>query len=747
MPFFHVENLATSKLFLGIQPWEFVITADIPKEVRSSKDARQKWYTTPETKHYFYTGIEPLANTRRPSDNNPPFYLHAFVADYDNLKMSKDQVMRAIDRLQVKPTWLEQSLGSNWRLVWELESPFLFGGDGKFCEFVLLQAEKWLNLDCLPEWDKAAFESFSRLYCNGGVWEKLPYGKVDVEASQGFLVRCAKKYGRFAATPEEENIPLEEVYEALKAKFPKFEWPGPFEVESMGPSFWVEGSTSPKSAIVKPGGMFSFAAHALRDFTPWGDPDLLGRDFVRDNKDSRIAKATVGMFMDNSDVCWKKDAASDTYTPYSPRAVTVYMKTECRLSGEKKKGEAASQVDEALSFLKEHQRVDRVAPFAGRRPGLIIQGTKKMLNIYSCKPIEPATGAQKFGPQGDFPFMSAVLEELYSPEPTQLARLLAWGSHLYSSFFHWDPRPGHTIISAGGKSTGKTLVNREFFGKLVGGFADAASWLIGGGNFTSLFLENPYLVLDDDSAVCSYETEQKLTGLVKKLVSNQAFEYSAKYIPSCMVEYIGRLGITVNLDYRSTRLVGSFDSAVLDKVMLFRCVEKMEKLKYPDRGEIERMLLRERPHFARYLLDYVAPDFVERDPENRFGFLHWHEPTLLAETHQSSRVAPFKEILIRALTNWFHENPDAAYYEGAQVDVFQLLRTLDTGTGMLRSMRETQLNANLEQVHRDKFLVSTFSTGANNIRLWRFERPKQLMAGTVIASPVQDAGAYNPFVK
>ena len=145
-----------------------------------------------------------------------------------------------------------------------------------------------MKLDLLPGLDRKAFEEPSRLYCNGCDWKPTGFGPVPAEKSQAFFVECGKRF-RFKGG-DDELVPLDLVEKAVKEKYPNFNWPGDFTLDSQGPTFWIPESVSPLSAIVKPGGMFTFAMHASKPFYCW--TDLLGKEFSAKFQQDSIAQAT-----------------------------------------------------------------------------------------------------------------------------------------------------------------------------------------------------------------------------------------------------------------------------------------------------------------------------------------------------------------------------------------------------------------------------------------------------------------------
>src|SRR5208282_2963138 len=75
-----------------------------------------------------------------------------------------------------------------------------------------------------------------------------------------------------------------------------------FTLASLGPSFWIDASTSPMSAIVRETGMQTFSAHASKGFYRWAD--LLGLDFIKTYSAKAVGKLVDGIFHDGK-VYWR----------------------------------------------------------------------------------------------------------------------------------------------------------------------------------------------------------------------------------------------------------------------------------------------------------------------------------------------------------------------------------------------------------------------------------------------------------
>lgn len=710
MSFFACKNLVT-QVFEPCVPWEFAITETITANIRKVKSDRQTWYNTVSTAHQFYTGIEPENPNMRVGKENPPRKIHAFCADFD-APISDERAAEAIAAMKIKPAWTERSLGGNLRLIWTLPYPLLVDDYG-FCGFLLGCAVKWLNLDLLPALDEGAFTTPSRLLCNGGVWKSTGHGPIREIDLQAFFVAAGKK---FNFTPSATtDIPLSIVRAELEKRYPTtFNWPGDFVLDSQGPTFWVPESLSPLSAIVKTGGMFSFSANVTKPFTPWSE--ILGAEFVKDYINTSITKATMNVWWDGKH-SWR--IIKGDYESMGSGETENYLLVNCGLS-KKKGGETGSPLDLALNHIYTENRVKAAVPFVFKPHGLIISQGMRMLNTYNRRAIIPAEGAQKWGPHGNFPFISHWLDNLFNPA-SQLAYVLAWCKTYFSSAFYMEPHPGQNGFFLGGVGIGKTLFNRFVIGLIVGGYVDASTFLVDGENFNSHLFHSPHWCLDDDSPTGSAAQMHRLHALFKKLAANQQFTYNEKFKVSGMTEWAGRIGVTANLDFSSTRIIGPMDNSSRDKTCIFRCVEELP-FKFPSRPETMKILDRERPYFMRFVLDHEVPDFIERD--SRYGFRYYHEPTLLTQAQHTNPASPFKEVLLDTMKTHFEGNPQATEWKGTLSNLLRLMNGGGENDMTMRSIRPEQANRYLENIAKEGLIPCSTETNAMNMRIWIFHNPK-----------------------
>lgn len=709
MPFFYAQNLTEQQMFTG-NPWEFVTTENITEQIREDKQTRQDWYRNIATRHCFYTGFEGSnPNQRVSKTDNPPRKILLWSADYD-IRIPKDRVLEVVRDMKIKPSYIETSLGKNPRLIFILPFPLMVD-DYDFAVYVQQQAMKFLRLELLPGLDEGAWTSPERLLCNGGVWEATGHGPIPENALQAFFVECCRGF-RFNSTST-TDVPLSIAEKGCREKYPNMDWPGDFSEGAQGPTFWIPASTSPMSAIIKKDGILTFSASADKLFYTWGD--ILGPDFVKDYATNAIALATKDKWWDENNFWRKKHGI---YCPCKKDEMVTHFKVDCGIPAEATKGKK-NMMEECFAHLYNEQNVSNAAPYLFRPPGLIIYQGKRRLNTYVNLVVKPASELTAWGQHGKFPLHSLILDGLFDP-PSQLAIWLAWHKHFYQCGLNQDPQPGCMCFLMGGVGVGKTLTNREIVGGSVGGFADASGFIVHNESFNMHLFEVPLWCLDDDTTNSDYAASQARTqAILKKLVANKDFMCNQKFRNAGMTEWSGRIVATTNLDFASTRLVGTGENGSSDKISMFKCA-RLAKLQYPERNELIKILNAERPYFLRWLLEYNPPDYVIRS--TRFGYASYQEPSLLEQAHQTSRHTPFKELLMEALLKHFEDNPTATEWRGTVTQLQRMLAFNPQNEIVLRSLKLDQINRYLEHVERGGDIKCRVETGPLKTRVWVFEK-------------------------
>lgn len=709
--FFAVKNLTEQTTSLCV-PWEFVPTATISDQVRHSKKDRQEWYRSTATAHQFYTAIEGVNPNQRVSKSNPPHRIHAIVADYD-LPLDPTRIGDAISKMKYPPFQVERSLGGNVRLVWTLSRP-LMAESKDFTIFILQQAKKWLSMELLPGLDEPALEDPCRLYCGGAEWAATGAPAIAEPAIQKFFFDCGERFN-FRDIGTGAEIPLDIVEAELRKKYPAFKWPGDFQENASGPSFWVPGSESTNSAIVKKGGMFTFSAHADRPFYDWDS--LLGADFTAEFKTNCISTATSGIYFDGR-LFWLMNDEEGRYISMSKETLITHLRVYGRVSSAHDKKTGLSMLERCLAHINVYNHVEGAAPILFQPVGRIdYNGTKLVNTAPKSKLVRPSGVSGAWGE--NFLFVAAVLDNLFSPVEPQRTAFLSWLAHFFKHAYDGNPSPGQNLVLCGGPGVGKTLVGREVLGGLMGSHCDASKFLTGESNFNSPLFSSAVWCVDDEMCAGSDAANRTFTAHLKSCAANQSFTFRKKFENDVTISWAGRIIVSMNADEVSLRSLPSLEGNILDKISLFRCAPAPLVI-FPERHIIKQMLVEQLPHFAQWLLDFQIP--TEWVGDSRYGTKPFHESTLIDRSHQSGRSASFKEILIQYLQQWFADNPQAKEYRASVTQLVRGLHADFLNESIMRSLKLEQINRHCEAIAKEGVLVMRSETGARKTRLWIVER-------------------------
>lgn len=729
---FSLPNLV-SKTVTPCTPWTFKGT--IPDEVRGKdgKKLRDDWINNPDTSHQCYSGFEGLNAGGRISggkkvsadEENPPFRLHAFVADLD-CPVSQEELAAGLERIKFVPNYYEKTLSGNARLIWLLESPVTLPSRKFAVELLELALVRMRVEQIAPALDKPAWLEPNRYYTNSGdFWELNPTVRVGSALLQGWMLEVAEKH-HWKKQKNAVAIPLPLVFAAIEKKYPNHNWQGEFVEESQGPSFWLANSTSPKSAIVKPTGLFTFSSSATKAFYSWSD--LLGVDFVNTYEAEMLGQAVKDIYHDGKQY-YRSDGYLD-WKPFSKEDVQSHLVTSRGLNPAKE-GEQSSELSRAMEYIRDWQGIVGAAPFVFQPPGIIVKNGNKFLNTHTRKvvaPVDAGTGSKKWG--DGFPFLAKYLDGLLDPvEQTDF--LLSWLHRFYSGAYNLNLESGQNVFLLGPQGVGKTFFSQGILWSLMGGGAEAESYLLGKTDFNSELFECAVWSVDDNAATVDKTTHRKFSSITKKMAANTTFQYHAKFRVPCSVDWLGRVVVTANDDEQSARIVPDMSISNRDKVDLLRTSRKAPVI-FPDRRGCQKILREELPHFARFLLEYSIPTQCLGD--SRFGVLAYHEKSLMATAEQSSDSSGFLEILEDWMETYFAENPAVTQWEGSS---FQLLKRLNSDAlGSLAGVR----NLTGEAVNRGMSSLKSKGLpfecdGTGMTRRWIIKKPEGRKAVPLPTSP------------
>lgn len=638
-PLFCLENLV-SQTVKQARVWEETLTP--PEEVRKNKSARAAWISDPSTKWRCYSLVEGLnphlrvARGRGSVEGNPPYRLHGLIGDYDS-PISEDQMLESVRKSVLPPALAERTLSGNWRLIWFFEEPLILA-NAEFASLVLQEAVQVIE-HVLPRFDRNACIRPTQYFTTSGDWRVLDANaKIDRDTVLGWAFAAAQKLK--TKDLDGVELPLGEIERKLREKYPAFsKWTGPFVEGARGPTFWIPESQSPNSAVVTTKGFITFSAHASRGFYSWAD--LLGPEEVA-KWSAELTGAQVRDIYWDRRYYWVLNSLGH-WTPYDRVDIQRWLRTARGVSPKVDKA-GVSAIDRALTYIQEHQAVEIAAPFVFYPPGPQILNGRRVLNISTKTPMQPAAELTEWGPTGKFPWLSAFLEGLLQREHMQLELWLAWTKRAYSSYLERAPVAGQVLFLIGPPGVGKTLMSRAILGELFGGFAEAGPYLLGEDSFNAELFASGLWCVDDNSASTDLSKIRRWTSALKRIAANMSFRYNEKFRTASVVDWSGRLVITCNADAESSRLLPDLSASVRDKLIILSAHQ--HNVPFPPAPKLRQVIKTELPYFARWLLDWTPPETVMGDA--RFGTRAFIHPSLVALTEISSVLAGYRALV----TNW-----------------------------------------------------------------------------------------------
>lgn len=714
---FFLRNLSSSQIHTGIAPWEFQPEEPIPDIVRKDKAARDAWINAPSTKHCVYTlhqGSVPNARISAPrtdGEGNPIHSSFGLVADYD-APMPEDAVLKLARKLPYPPNWIEKTLSGNWRYVWLFEEPVVWPSH----DFARHFFKRFSSFAFDPGagsagFDRGAWEAIERLWTNSCDWRKVQDAPIPSIIAHGWLIKASESF-KFDGKEMGPTIPLEVVATELEKRFPRFaEWPGEFTLASQGPTFWVDASTSPKSAIVRETGMQTFSAHAVKGFYSWRD--LLGDAFVKDYEARSAAEAVEGIYWDGKQYWFAN--GSGHWRGHEKADLALMLKVRRGVSNKPDKS-GVSAIERAIQHIHEHQYIEGAAPFVFQPTGIIVRHGLRFLNISTRRVLQPAP--EPCGPER-FPLLDRYFAGLMRNDEQSLW-LRGWIYVGYEGAYFLRPIPGQVLFLAGPANVGKTLLNRGILGRIFGGFAEPHSFVSGTDSFNSELFDVGFWPIDDGSTSSDPRKARYMWEQFKRFSAQNTFRCNEKFRKASLVEWAGRVCVTCNADPESIRQIPDLSISNRDKVILLRTAEK-PPIEFPPRHELDEILDRELPFFLRHLLDWKMPDAIRGD--SRFILKPYADPTLVEVSHQSSPTAGFAEILADWKEDYFNvRNPKAEYWEGSAAKLVKDILLDPTAGPLMRPFTIDAVGRHLVQLQLKGAPLEIIEDNNSQTRTWRIYR-------------------------
>lgn len=659
--FYALRNLRDQVTFEIDKPWEQWGKFPVPKNIKE-RDTLVKWRMKPATKHAFISGIaglDPRVRVTKPSGKhdelaNPPQTMHAVIVDYDAACREAD-VRNVLENenppSEYYPNFICDSFRpGHKRLVWLFDQPLtLTGHFGATLAFTKSLARHIGARHWLPGFDESSTNP-GQYFSIGTNWVELsplpiPHHVLSHWAS---VAESSVTFASGAIAPP----PIEKLAQLVEDRFPG-RWPGSFDLGQRGPVFFMSDANNPTSAVVFPEGMRTFST-GTKGFYTW--EEIFGSRTI-----DELRGETQGIWRDK--VVWAQDTGKywlqldhkDEWRPLPKDGITDFLVCTAGMSSRPPKGGGGSQVTNFLNQVRINNAVEEALPFVFHPQGRMFYNGSWVLNTSRVRvlaPAPPLTGINEdFHEAGErrFPWLYKFLTGFFCPvrhrpkwvpeeiplEEVQLWHFLAWVYRFYVPALAQKPLPGQAVVVGGIPGRGKGLLSNGILGRLMGGHSESARFFVNDEQWTSEILKCPIMTIDDDTTADDVKSHRVYTTKLKRMVANAQATYNKKYGSAGRVQWLGRVIITCNLDPDSLRILPDMNQGNADKIMLFQAGEGKP---LEDMNQINEILDRELPHFARWLCEWRVPSWLLAGDE-RFWVRPYHHVSLLeAATEQGSAI-------------------------------------------------------------------------------------------------------------
>jgi len=674
-----------------LRPWDHVpAKGSVPESAFLSKIAFDAYAKSGDTKHVFYYAVEPLNPSMRPGKQNPPVSLHGLIADYDvkgGKHITEAEVQSVTKSLpeHLLPTFAHATFSGGARLVWLFDRPVACELEVVRTAFLDMASKRLTLQNLLPGWDKPAFHAYQTTYDVGTRdWSRIG-APLPASLLEQWLIEASLLLKPGSIKTDGVEIPIDEVSKKVFEVFPN-RWVGEFDIGRRGVVFFDPVSVNPTAAIVTATGVLCFGQ--AKCHYSWAD--IFGKAWVEGFVQDKLGDVTKDIWSDGKNY-WYADLRG-VMLPHNRETAVLHLRA-MGLSAEKASG--LSEVEKALQHINQAKWVDTVAPLVfDTRSVVDVQG-KRTLNTSRIKVMQPSDDDGVWGPEGNFPWLSKLLDSAFEPtvgdNPTdQLDHFLAWFAHFYKGALSGTQSKGHALFLCGPAETAKSFLSNIIVGSAVGGGFPASDFIQGRTEFNKGLSESGLWLMDDSSPAEGNDADaRKFASRLKSLVVNGTFVVRALYRDGVDVSMAGRrIILTVNNDPHSMRMLPTLDGSIADKVMML--LAKRPEVDFSrDYSKNEAKVLSELPCFLRWLLDHETPKRVVEHRGRLFCKPYIHESLRLG-----SSVANGVTDLLQVIDVYFRSITDPLSSSGSEA----LIGTAADLLGKLNQCDATRALANKETV-------------------------------------------------
>ena len=629
-------------------------TADRVLPAFRDKEEYRKWCVAPNTSHAFVSFFEGMNPGLRVSSANPAVLCHGLIGEFDARTDTMDP-----DQSPIPPMWMCQSFSGHARAFWPFASPINVEHPKLSEAFLKIAFREVKAARLAPGFELKESCERGKYFEVGRNWTALAEHPIPANVLEGWLFRASSDVDWSKEAP---NIPLEKIVEELARRWPAG-WPGgwdQFKEGARGVRFWEGGDAL--AVIVTAAGFVCFTGD--KPFVPWST--ILGSDWMRQAQDNLIGATVKDIFFYPQSGHFYRETPSLGWTKFNATDLRIHLR-KAGLSDDQKKGEAVSQVEDALNYMHNNKGVAYAGSLAGRAAGLRKVAGRPVLVLDSPAVIPPATG--------EFPVIQQWMDNLFDWESEQCVCILGWLKYSYIAISTHTFRPGQVLALSGEALCGKSIWQNEIITPIVGGrVGDPFMFMSGASAFNGNLFGAEHMMIEDKHSSTSISSRRELGSHFKSFTVNRNQSCHAKGKDAITLDPIWRTSISFNSEAENVCIMPPMDDSIRDKVMLVKARSRPWPMPTETDEQWNAFLATVRaelPAFIHYILSLELDDSLKCP---RFGVKSYHNPELLEAL---SELAPEIRLweLIQASCVF-----DGGVFKGSQDDLTQKLYDSDKGS-------------------------------------------------------------------
>ena len=573
-----------------------------------SPETYRRWAMDPNTQHCHFSGTIGENPNARVSNQNPPEFSVAFVADFDDT-FDREILSKKIARAKYPPTYISKTKSNRLRAVWEFESPARFSGDASLAREFFRVLGKHLKLsNFYTGLDIKSYEP-TQIYDIGSNWErtgaKLPPPIITDVLFEA--INSNKKYH------EASQIPWEAIRDEVSRKYGdkvRLHRNAAFSPGERCNAFWLDGIND-SAAYIFEAGIYSYSQNR---FAHWDE--ILGETFVNEFRAATRDNVTKDWFVCDSVIY---EVIGDRVHKRGREWFGDFLE----VTGVQKKDKSGY-----LQFLRQSKSVDAVGPVVYGAQPVAKSGGSRILNTSRIRLTQPEPG--------EFDAWTELLAHLFKNDDESRFHILRWIQHAYESArlvsLGKPGTRGLALFLCGGKGSGKSLLSSAISEGIFGGHSDPEDWFMGMTPFNEELFEKFIWNLDDPVSMSGgSKARRQFTNRVKKAVAASSATVTAKGRKSFDTKWFGRIIASCNDDPDSIQALPDSKGAAEDKTLILSTTDQpfLPPLDFRDR------LFEQTPAFLYWLTTELefpetwADAFLGADRTGgRFGQLAYTTPEI-----------------------------------------------------------------------------------------------------------------------